>query len=78
MIWGALGWDYKSELVFIEKLLSYKGICSKAYLQQVLQPVIFPLFNRLSPEYIFIEDGAKVHARHARLAQLQHGVRGFN
>ena len=32
MIWGALGWDYKSELVFLEKLPNNKGICSKAYL----------------------------------------------
>ena len=45
MIWGALGWDYKSELVFMQKLPGRKGICSKAYLQQVLQPVIFPLFD---------------------------------
>jgi hypothetical protein len=36
MIWGAIGWDYKSELVFVEKLPEQKGVCSKAYLQQVL------------------------------------------
>ena len=65
MIWGAIGWDYKSELVFLEKLPSCKGICSKAYLQQVLQLVVFPLFDQLGPEYIFIEDRAKVHTRSA-------------
>jgi hypothetical protein len=32
MIWGAIGWDYKSELVFLEKLPTRKGICSIAYL----------------------------------------------
>jgi hypothetical protein len=32
MIWGAMGWDYKSELVFMEKLPDHKGICFKAYL----------------------------------------------
>ena len=32
MIWGGLGWDYKSKLVFMEKLPNRKGICSKAYL----------------------------------------------
>ena len=77
MIWGALGWDYKSNLVFMHKLLARKGICSKAYLQQVLDPVVFPLFARLGPEYIFMEDGAKVHAGSARLPWLSHGIRGF-
>ena len=50
MIWGALSWDYKLELVFLEKLPGRKGICSKAYLRQVLQPVVFPLFDKLGPE----------------------------
>ncbi|TVY31395.1 Transposable element Tc1 transposase, partial [Lachnellula subtilissima] len=78
MIWGAIGWDYKSPLVFLEKLPGRKGICSKAYLQQVLEPIIFPLFEDLGAEYIFMEDGAKVHAGSARLPRLEHGVRGFN
>ena len=77
MIWGAIGWDYKSELVFLEKLPDCKGICSKAYLQQVLQPVVFPLFDQLGLEYIFMEDRSKVHAENARLPRLQHGIRGF-
>ena len=51
----------------MEKLPERKGICSKAYLQQVLKPVVFPLFNELSPEYIFIEDGSKVYTGNARL-----------
>jgi hypothetical protein len=78
MIWGALGWDYKSPLVFLEKLPHMKGICSKAYLQQVLEPVVFPLFDTLGPSYIFMEDGAKVHKGSARLPRLQHNIRGFN
>jgi hypothetical protein len=61
MIWGAISEDYKSELVFIEKLPERKGICSKAYLQEVLEPVVFPLFDTLGPEYIFMEDSAKMH-----------------
>ena len=77
MIWGGLGWDYKSELVFIQKLPGRKGICSKAYLRQVLQRVVFPLFDRLGPEYIFMEDGAKVYTGSARLPRLSHGIRGF-
>ena len=77
MIWGAIGWDYKSPLVFLEKLPERKGICSKAYLQQVLDPIVFPLFDDLGPEYIYMEDGSKVHLGKARLPRLQHGVHGF-
>jgi hypothetical protein len=32
IIWGAMGWNYKLELVFMEKLPSHKGVYSKAYL----------------------------------------------
>jgi transposase len=35
------------------------------------------LFDQLGLEYIFIEDGSKVHAGNARLLRLQHGIRGF-
>lgn len=62
MILRALGWGYKSKLVFLDKLPGRRGICSKAhYLQQALQPVIFSLLNSLGSEYIFIKDGAKVY-----------------
>ena len=77
IIWGAIGWDYKSELVFLEKLPERRGICSKAYLQQVLEPVVFPLFNTLGLEYIFIEDGVKVYLGSIRLPRLNHRIRGF-
>jgi hypothetical protein len=78
MIWGAIGWDYKSELIIIEKLPERKGICSKAYLREVLEPNVFPLFDTLGLEYIFIEDGAKVYYGSACLPRLQHGIQGFN
>jgi hypothetical protein len=78
MIWGAIGWDYKSPLIFLEKLPDRKGIYSKAYLEQVLEPIVFPLFNTLGPEYIFIEDGSKVHKGKARLPRLEHSIRGFD
>lgn len=78
MIWGAMGWNFKSLLVIMEKLPGRRGICSKAYLQEVLRPVVFPLFDTLGPEYIYMEDGAKVHKGYARLPRLQHNVRGFD
>lgn len=80
MIWGAIGWDYKSPLVFIEKLEGKRGICSQAYLEQVLEPVIFPFWDALDQkeEWIFMEDGAKVYMGKARLPRINHGIRGFN
>jgi hypothetical protein len=52
-------------------------VCSKAYLQEVLQPVVFPLFDQLSLEYIYMEDGSKVHLGLAKLPRLLHKVPGF-
>jgi hypothetical protein len=46
-------------------------------LQQVLQPVVFPLFNELELEYIYMEDEFKVHLGFTRLPRLQHSVQGF-
>lgn len=40
--------------------------------------MVFPLFDGLGPEYIFIENGSKVYAGSARLLQLEYRVRGFN
>ena len=40
--------------------------------------IIFPLFDKLGPEFIFQEDGAKVHKGDTRLAKLQHNIRGFD
>jgi hypothetical protein len=32
MVWGAIGWDWKSLLVFLVKEEGKEGICSGAYL----------------------------------------------
>ena len=44
----------------------------------MLEPIIFPLFDKLRTEYIFMEDGSKVHLGDARIWKLQHYIRGFN
>lgn len=71
MVWAAIGWDWKSELVFLERKEGKRGICSTAYKEQVLDAVIGPHYASLSPEqkekFIFMEDGAKVHMGAARL-----------
>jgi hypothetical protein len=57
--------------VFLEKELGKKGICSTAYTKQVLDSVIRRYYDSLTPkqqaEFIFTEDGAKVHKVRARL-----------
>jgi hypothetical protein len=78
MIWGVIGWDYKSPLIFLKKLPDRKGVYSKAYLEQGLEPVVFPLFDTVRSEYIFIEDGSKVHKGKAKLPRLLHGICGFS
>jgi hypothetical protein len=78
MIWGAIGWDWKSPLVFLGKREGHKGIDSQAYVDQVLEPIVFPLFDTLDSSYIFMEDGSKVHKGNARLPKLNHCVRTFD
>jgi hypothetical protein len=78
IIWGAIGWDYKSPLVFLEKEEDARGVNSRVYRDQVLEPIIFPLFDELGTEYIFMEDGSKVHLGDARIWKLQHYIRRFN
>jgi hypothetical protein len=76
-----MGWDWKSPLVFLVKEPGRKGICSTAYLNQVLEAVFFHYYDSLTPEqkaeFIFMEDGAKVHKGAARLPRLNNGIRGF-
>jgi hypothetical protein len=59
-----------------------KGVCSHAYLNQVLKPVIFAFWALLTDEqkqeWYFMEDRSKVHKGKARLPRLNHGVRGFD
>ena len=59
-----------------------KGVCNKAYVQQVLEAVIFPYYDSLNEapkkESIFIEDGSKVHKGNASLPKLQKGIWGFD
>ena len=82
MVWGAIGWDWKSLLVFLVKEEGMRGICSKAYLHQVLDDVIFPYYDSLSAtqqqEFIFMEDGAKVHKGFAKAPRATKGIRGFD
>ncbi|PQE03480.1 hypothetical protein CJF30_00010871 [Rutstroemia sp. NJR-2017a BBW] len=48
------------------------------YKEQVLEPIILPLFEKVRTEYIFIEDRAKVHSRYVRVAGFEQGIRTLN
>jgi hypothetical protein len=82
MVWAAIGWDWKSPLVFLVREPRRRGICSQAYLNQVLEAVVFPYYKKLSAkqkaEFKFMENGSKVHLGKARLPRLNLGIHGFD
>ena len=62
MIWGAIGWGYKSLLIFLFKKHGKRGINSKDYAEQVLKAIVRPFLAALEEENtIFIEDGASIY-----------------
>ena len=78
MVWDALGWGFKSPLVFLEREEGAKGITSKAYLHQVLEPIIFNMLDGCEQEFIFMEDGAKIYKGVAKLPKISKGIRTFD
>lgn len=55
-IWAAIGWDFKSELIFIESHGSGGGMSKEDYKEQILTRYVGPLLkDKLG--LIFIEDG---------------------
>ena len=69
MIWAAIGWNYKSPLIFVEGSGKRGGMVQKDYEEQILKPIISPLFlgdpasrwTMLSSESQLIEDAAGPH-----------------
>jgi len=66
MVWGAISYDWKSPLVFLDDT-GPKGVIDKDYLHQVLEPIVAPAFINLleydaSPKAQYIEDQAPIHA----------------
>ena len=53
LVWGMVGWGYKSKLVFLQNLSGARGGMTKEdYIKQVLLPVVSPYFqesNYISP-----------------------------
>ena len=66
MVWGAIGYDFKSDLVIIEKTPGQKGMGAKAYEEQILWPHLGPLFAEARvrrPESFVVEDNAPPHVK---------------
>jgi hypothetical protein len=65
-------------LVFIKKFLKQKDIYFRIYLEQVLEPIVFLLFEIFGSDYIYIENRFKIYKEKARLPRLEHGIHNFN
>ena len=68
MVWGMIGYNWKSKLIFLEGT-GKRGITGKDYLEQVLKPYIAPMFKKRCkndfPGFkqggLYLEDNAPVH-----------------
>jgi hypothetical protein len=66
MVWGALGYDFKSDLVIIETRPGKRGMGAKDYEEQILWPHLGPLFAEARakrPDTFAVEDNAPPHAK---------------
>jgi len=63
--------------VFLKKIKGNKSVTFVVYRDQVLELIVFPLFDELGPEYIFIKNDAKIHLNHAKRIKFKHNVQGF-
>ncbi len=72
MIWGGIGFNYKSPLVIFKKEKG-KGIDHQMYLKQVLEPVVGSCFNtifKVSEGAEYVEDGIKLLCEAKRMLNI--------
>jgi len=81
MIWGAIGYGWKSDLVFLEGHGPRGGVTIEDYRQQVLEPIVEPSIRGMrewGEEPLFMEDGATVHGNSGkgklRCWKLENGI----
>ena len=65
MVWGAISYDARSPLVFIEGILT-----AQRYIHEVLQPVALPFVNA-RPSALFQQDNARPHTAAVSRACLE-------
>jgi transposase len=75
-VWGAISYNWKSELVFL-KPTGKRGITASDYQHQVLEPIVGPAFNNYltgyspSSEGLFVEDQAPWHGTKQALVDVK-------
>jgi hypothetical protein len=83
MVWGAISYNWKSPLVFLQGT-GKKGVQALDYYEQVLEPIVGPAFNGLS-DYtgytanstegsdwgLYVEDRAPVHGTRKLLVEAK-------
>jgi hypothetical protein len=66
----------------LEKEEGNTGVCSKVYLKQVLESIIFFYFAAIPEDkkvnYIFIEDSSKIYKSYIQLPKLNTGICRFD
>ncbi len=85
-IWAAVGWNYKSPLVFLEGHGARGGCTKKDYIQQVLKPVVAKMSEDTLQYYgyplLYQEDGNRIHGLTGaqNLVELKEklGIRAMN
>ena len=65
MVWGAISWNSKSNLVFIDGNLNAQRYCN-----EVLRPHVFPYVRRLGNNALFQQDNARCHVARVCTALL--------
>jgi hypothetical protein len=66
MVWGAIGWNFKSLLIILRPEEGCRGITSKAYVRQVLEGYLsyaYPQQRIVDPQVFLVEDNAPVHGK---------------
>jgi hypothetical protein len=58
--WGAIGYDFKSELVWYNVPNSNGAITQKAYREQILDSIVLPWLEK-GDQFIIEEEGASGH-----------------
>ncbi len=85
-IWAAVGWDFKSPLVFLDGHGARGGCTKKDYIEQVLEPVVAEISEVTLEHYgyplLYQEDGNRIHGLKGaqNLAELKEelGIRAMN
>jgi transposase len=73
MVWGAISYDWKSPLVFLEGT-GTKGVTAIDYYEQILEPIVAPAFHGLlgyTPNGLCVEDCAPIHGTRKRLVEAK-------